>query len=75
MDKHKEYCSEYESVEIQLPEKETMLKFKYYYKSEKVPFVVYADFECFNKPIQTCDPDPESSYTKHHMDHMFVLVY
>ena len=69
LDKYKEYCSEYESVKIQLPEKGTMLKFKNYYKSEKVPFVVYADFECFNKPIQTCDPDPESSYTKQYQKH------
>ena len=41
-----------------------MLKFKNYHRSEKVPFIVYADFECFIKPIQSCDPDDKSSYTK-----------
>ena len=51
LDKHKEYCGEYEAVKIQLPEKGTMLKFKNYHRSEKVPFIVYADFECFIKPI------------------------
>ena len=40
-----------------MPKKETMLEFKNYHRSEKVPFVVYADFECFIKPIQSCDPD------------------
>ena len=69
MDKHKEYCSKYESVKIQLPEKETMVKFKNHHSSEKVPTVIYADFECFNKPIQTCVPDPESSYTKRYDKH------
>ena len=38
-----------------MPKKGTMLKFKNYHRSEKVPFVVYADFECFIKPIQSCD--------------------
>ena len=69
MDKHKEYCSEYESVKIQLPKKETMVKFKNHHRSEKVPTVIYADFECFNKPIQTRNPDPESSYTKQYQKH------
>ena len=63
LDKHKEYCGEYEAVKIQLPEKGTMLKFKNYHRSEKVPFFIYADFECFIEPIQTCDLNPESSYT------------
>ena len=30
-----------------------MLTFKNYHRSEKVPFMVYADFECFIKPIQS----------------------
>ena len=69
MDKHKEYCSKYESVKIQLPKKETMVKFKNHHRSEKVPFIIYADFECLNKSIQTCVPDPESSYTKRYQKH------
>ena len=46
-----------------------MLKFKNYHRSEKVPFIVYADFECFIKPIQSCDPDDKSSYTKQYQKH------
>ena len=52
-----------------MPKEGTILKFKNYYKSEKVPFVVYADFECFIKPIQSCDLNPESSYTKQYQKH------
>ena len=69
LDKHKEYCGEYEAVKIQLPEKGTMLKFKNYHRSEKVPFIIYADFDCFIKPIQTCDLNPESNYTKQYQKH------
>ena len=52
-----------------MPKKGTMLKFKNYHRSEKVPFVVYADFECFIKPIQSCDPDDKKSYTKQYQKH------
>ena len=46
-----------------------MLKFKNYHRSEKVPFLVYADFECCIKPMQSCDPNPGSSYTKQYQKH------
>ena len=68
-DKHKEYCDEYETVKTELPKKGTMLKFKNYYRSEKVPYVVYADFESCLEPIHTCDLNPESSYTKQYQKH------
>ena len=67
--KHQEYCGNYEAVKIQMPKKGTMLKFKNYHRSEKVPFVFYADFECFIKPIQSCDPDDKKSYTKQYQKH------
>ena len=46
-----------------------MLKFKNYHKSEKVPFIVYANFESYFKPLHSCDPNPESSYTKQYQKH------
>ena len=52
-----------------MQKKGTMLKFKNYHRSEKVPLVVYADFECFIKPIQSCDPDDKKSYTKQCQKH------
>ena len=69
LNKHKEYCKKYEAVKIELPKKGTMLEFKNYHRSEKVPFIVYADFECYIKPLQSCDPNPESSYTKQYQKH------
>ena len=69
LSKHQEYCDEYEAVKIEMPKKGTMLKFKNYHRIEKVPFIVYADFECFIKPIQSCSPDDKDSYTKHYQKH------
>ena len=69
LSKHREYCGKYEAVKIQMPEKGTMLEFKNHHRSEKVPFIVFTDFECYKKPIQSCDPNPESSYTKRYQKH------
>ena len=69
LSKHQEYCGEYEAVKIEMPQKGTMLEFKNYHRSEKVPFIVYADFECFIKPILSCDPDDKKSYTKQYQKH------
>ena len=75
LDKHKEYCSNHEAVKIIMPEKGTMLKFKSYHRGEKVPFVIYADFECCIKSIHTCDPNPENSYTKQYQKHEPISFY
>ena len=45
LDKHEEYCSNHEAVKIIMPKKGTMLRFKNYHRGEKVPFIIYADFE------------------------------
>ena len=67
--KHWEYCRNQEAVKINMPEKGTMLRFKHHERSEKVPFVIYADTEALIKPIQNCEPNPESSYTKKYQKH------
>ena len=66
---HKEYCSENESVKINMPPANTYLKFKNFLHSEKAPFAIYADFESLIKPIDCCDPDPNKSYTKKYQKH------
>ena len=63
LEKHKEYCDEKESIKINMPEPKTFIKFKNYLYSERAPFAIYADFECYNKPIHTNTPDPNKSYT------------
>ena len=66
---HKEYCSEKDSIKINMPPPETYLKFKNYLYSERAPFAIYADFESLLKPLDTCEPNPNKSYTKKYQKH------
>ena len=67
--KHNEYCSQHEAVKPKLPEPGTTLQFKNYNRSMRVPFIVYADFESFIKPIDSCLPKPGESYTHKYQKH------
>jgi len=45
-----------------------------------VPIVIYADFECLTKPIESCQPNLEQSYTEQYQKHepsgfCFYIVY
>ena len=68
--KHSEYCSRQDAQRIVLPDPGTKLSFKHYFKSMRVPFVFYADFESFIKPIDTCQPNPNTSYTNKYQKHV-----
>ena len=68
--KHKVYCDNHEVLRPELPKPGTMLSFKNYNRSMRVPFVVYADFESIIKSIDTCQPDPRTSYTKPYQKHI-----
>ena len=69
LQKHILYCSNNETVSVKMPPQNTMLGFKNYHKQLPIPFVVYADFECFTKPINTCSPNPEKSYNYKYQKH------
>ena len=70
LDNHKKYCDNHEAVIPELPKPGTILSFTNCNRSMRVPFVVYADFESFIKPIDTCQPDPSKSYIKAYQKHM-----
>ena len=72
LNNHLEYCSNHEAVKIVMPNKGDILKFKNYYKGERVPFMIYADTESLIKSLQTCEPSPQSSYTKKYQKHEAV---
>ena len=69
LEKHKEYCSEEESIKITMPPPDTYLNFKNFLYSERAPFAIYADFESIVKPLNTCEPDPNKSYTLKYQKH------
>ena len=69
LEKHIEYCSNNETAVVKMPEKDTYLYFKNYRKQLPIPFVVYADFECFTKPMNSCSPNPKDSYNYNYQKH------
>ena len=69
LEKHIKYCSNNETVSVKMPEPGRMLYFKNYHKQLPIPFVVYADFECFTKPMNTCSPNPKESYNYNYQKH------
>ena len=69
LEKHIKYCSNNQTALVKMPQPNTMLYFKNYYKQLPIPFVVYADFECFTKPMNTCSPNPKDSYNYNYQKH------
>ena len=69
LDNHKEYCSEKESIKINMPPSNTYLKFNKFSNTEKAPLAIYADFESLIKPLKGCNPNPNQSYTNKHQIH------
>ena len=61
--KHTKYCSKNETVAVKMPTKNTILNFQNQFKKLPIPFAIYADFECFTMPVNSCQPNPNKSYT------------
>ena len=70
LEKHINYCGNNETAAAIMPtKKNNILKFKNHFKKLFLPFVIYADFECFTVPINTCQPNPEKSFTQSYQKH------
>ena len=59
---HEEYCSNNEAIQIEMPEKGSLISFNHHNRSIKIPFVVYADFEAFTEEISTCQPNKKKEF-------------
>jgi hypothetical protein len=67
----KTYCGEHKPTKIIMPKPyNNITQFQNYNHSLKVPFVVYADFECLLQKISTCQPSDETSYTNAYQKHL-----
>ena len=62
LEKHLFYC-ENETAAVIMPRKNTFLNFKNHFKK------CYAVFECFTKPINGCQPNPNKPYTQSYQKH------
>ena len=61
--KHKEICYDNEYCKTIMPEPgKNILKFTNYHFKNKLPFVIYSDFESYNIPIKSSQPNPNESY-------------
>ena len=71
LEKHIKYCGNNEIALIRMPakKKNSILKFKHHFKKIPLPFVIYADFESFIIPVNTCQPNPEKSFTQIYQKH------
>ena len=67
--KHSRYCNKNETVAVKMPTKKTILNFQNYFKKLPIPFAIYADFECFTIPMNSCQPDANKSYTQGYQKH------
>ncbi|RWS22921.1 hypothetical protein B4U80_03200 [Leptotrombidium deliense] len=68
MDKHKERCYNNKSAMIKFPSNE-YLYFKNFTRKLRIPYVIYADFESLLKPINSCTPCNNQSYTESFQKH------
>ena len=67
--KHSRYCSKNETVAVKMPTKNSFLNFQNNFKKLPIPFAIYADFECFTLPMNSCQPNPNKSYTQGYQKH------
>ena len=54
-----------------MPSEDTkILEFNQYQKSDKAPFIIYADLECVLEKIYGCKNSPENSYITKVSEHI-----
>ena len=63
--KHERVCKDHDFCDTLIPDEDNkILKYKPGEKSLKVPFIIYVDLEFLLKKINTCQNNPEKSYTE-----------
>ena len=68
-EKHLSYCNKNETVAVKMPTKNSIIKFQNHFKKRPITFTIYADFECFTLPVNSCQPNPNKSYTQSYQKH------
>ena len=63
-DEHYEYCRSKDSVRVEMPTKNPIVKYADGQYQFKVPFVIYADFESILVPLSGAPNNPEMSSTR-----------
>ena len=66
---HEKHCTNKDCVHLKMPAQGSTISFKHFERGQRVPFVIYADFESLLKPISRCEPNPEISSTTKYQKH------
>ena len=66
---HEKHCTNKDCVHLKMPAPGSTISFKRFDRGQRVPFVIYADFESLLKPISKCEPNPEISSTTKYQKH------
>ena len=62
LESHKKVCENKAFCNVIMPSEGTkILEYNQYQKSEKAPFVIYADRECIKEKVDGCQSNPENS--------------
>ena len=68
---HERVCENKDFCNIIMPSDNTkVLEFNQYQKSDKTPFIIYADLECTIEKIDGCKNNPENSSTTKGSQHI-----
>ena len=52
-----------------MPTKNSIIKFQNHFEKLSILFAIYADFECFTIPMNSCQPNPNKSFTQSYQKH------
>ena len=69
LDNHVPLCYKQRAQKIVFPEKEKTVKFKNIKKQLRVPFIIYADFECYTEKIANPANNPNKTNTTAYQHH------
>ena len=68
---HEKVCKNKDFYGIVIPlEKDKILEFGHYMKSDKMPYIIYTDLKCLIKIIDGCESNPENSSTRKIGEHI-----
>ena len=69
--RHERVCKDHDYCHVEIPNEDNrILKYNHGEKSLKVPFIVYADFECLLQKIRSYQNNLEKSYTERKAKHI-----
>ena len=76
--KHEEHCKKNACQTLIFPEEDKcIIEFKSWAKQQRIPFIIYADFECFTEPCNDNDhndANSESGRYQHHVPNSFGYI-